>query len=72
MSKKKEDELRQVKAKWWAAVKKTDEINTRVMGGYVRRIEKIPTWPFETKRLLELAGYVVVPLVVWLISYLTR
>ena len=72
MDKKKQDAIKEAKMKWWIAVKQEDPMNTRVRSSVVRRIEKIPTWPFDTSRLLEVTGYVVVPFLVWIISYLTR
>ena len=68
---KKEAAVKELKSNWWLAAKKHDHVNTKLIAGIEERIEKIPTWPFDTKTLLELSGYVVVPFIIWVVSYLT-
>lgn len=70
--KMKEEELRDAKKRWWKAIKKLDSSRMNVMKDIEQRIEKIPSWPFDVKMLIELAGYILVPLLIWVASYFFR
>jgi hypothetical protein len=69
---KKDEAIRDVKARWWDALKRDDLRKIRAISSIEQRISRVPSWPFNTRTLLELSGYILIPLLVWLISYLSR
>jgi len=69
---KKDEALRSAKTNWWKALKKRDPSGAAMLKDIQLRIEQIPSWHFNTRMLLELLGYIVIPCLLWLVSYLFR
>jgi hypothetical protein len=70
MSDEKEKALRSFKEKWWDVSAKARPAMINALRVEEQRIEEIATWPFSGDMLLRVGGYVIIPVVLFVLRYL--
>jgi hypothetical protein len=69
---KKNEALLEIRNRLWRAIKTRDSLMLSMEKDIEQRVEAIPGWPFNTKMLIELSGYVLIPILIWIVSYALR
>ena len=69
---KKSEALLEVRNRLWNAIKAHNSLMLSMEKDVEQRIEAISVWPFNTKMLIELSGYIVIPILIWIVTYASR